>query len=179
MLSEYIIKTESDHEGGLGFIVFIAGVAALAALFFAAKFSFSFVQNIKYYEQARETQGVLIERIRVPRNRSAPLFYLRYKYENETASRECSVDFETKLTPKDRSCRVNVDSIEVSEAAYRATKIPGKITVLYLPYQDTSWSQVEGYTSRHTRSLIAAIILSFLGLFLGLFTIKTSRLLRQ
>ena len=166
-----------ENEFGLGLIIFVVGVIALVGLFFAVKLSFSYAQQVNYYEQADTAQGVLIERIRIPRHRNAPLFYLRYKYENETAKASCSVDFETGLTPKDRACRVNVDRIKVSETAYRAAKVPSELTVYYMPNQDFSWSQIEGHTAQHTRSLAGAIMCLILSLGLGVFTVKALRTL--
>lgn len=178
LLSGYTKKTTPNEEGSeLGLFVFLAGVIALLSLFAATKFSFSYVKNIKYFEQSRATQGVLIERVRIPRDRNAPLFYLRYKYENEAARENCSVDIETKLTPRDQACVVTIDRIQVNEEAYYAAKIPSKIDLVYLPSREKSWSQVEGHTSRHTRSMVGAILSFLASLLLGGFTLRAIRLL--
>ena len=87
--SKYFVHdTPQEDEGGCGVWIFLAllvGAAALASLLFAVRLSFDSMRHAKYLEQAQPTQGVLIERIRIPRDRNAPLFYLRYKYENEGA----------------------------------------------------------------------------------------------
>ena len=180
MPSKYFIHdtSQDDEDGvGIGFLAFIAGVAALVSLFFGVKFGFESVQHAKYLDQAKPAQAVLIECVRIPRRRHAPLFYLKYKYENEGTNAECSVDFETRLTPRDRGCRVTIDRIQVNEAAYRAAKVPSKVDILYVRSHEVSWSQVEGHTPRHKRSLILAILVSFFGLLLGRFTVKLLRLL--
>ena len=179
MLTGHTIKPsfDEDNEGGLGLLIFLAGVFALLFLFAATKFSFSYVQNVKYFEQSQAIQGVLVERVRVPRNRNAPLFYLRYTYENAFATEHCSVDIETKLTPKDRACISTIDRIQVNEEAYYAAKKQSKIELRYLPSKQKSWSQVEGHTARHTRSLVGAVLSLLISLLLGVFTLKSIRVI--
>ena len=155
----------------------LAGAATLVSLLFAVRLGLDSIRHAKYLEQAQPTQGVLIERIRIPRDRNAPLFYLRYKYENEGATAECLVNFETRLTPPDKGCRIAIDRIQVNEKAYRAAKVPSKIDLLYVPSQEFSWSQVEGHTSRHRRSMILGILASVLSLLFGKFTLKIIRTL--
>ena len=181
MRSNYFIHdTPQENEGGCGLWIFLAllvGAAALASLLFAVRLSFESMGHAKYLEQAQPTQGVLIERIRIPRDRNAPLFYLRYKYENEGATAECSINPETRLTPSDKGCRMTIDQIQVNEKAYRAAKVPSKIDLLYVPSQEVSWSQIEGHTPRHRRSMILAVMASVLSLLLGKFTLKIIRTL--
>ena len=180
MPSKYFISDalqDVEDGGGVFFLAFIAGATTFLCLFFAVRTGLDSVRHAKYLDQARPAQAVLIERVRIPRNEFAPLFYLRYKYENVAANETCSVDFETRLTPRDRGCRVTIDRIQVNETAYRAAKVPSKVDILYVPSHEVSWSQVEGHTPRHKRSLILAILVSFFGLLLGRFTVKLLRLL--
>ena len=178
MRSNYFIQEASqddDDAGSLGFIAFLAGVAAFMSFFFAVRLGLDSIRHAKYLDQAQPTQGVLIERIRIPRNRNAPLFYLRYRYENEGTTAECSVDSDTRLTPTNKGCRMTIDRIQVNEKAYRAAKVPSKIDLLYVPSQEVSWSQIEGHTPRHRRSMILAVMASVLSLLLGKFTLKIIR----
>lgn len=179
MFSKYIIKPDASDEDvkqGFFFLTFFAGVFAFLFLFLTIKFSISYFENTRYSDQSAVTQGTLIERVRIPRNRQGPLYYLRYKYENKYARQRCSIDFETRLTPRNRACLETVDRIKVNEAAYRAAKIPSKIDVIYLPSAEESWSQVVGHAPRQTHSWVRALLCFLTSLIFGSFVIKALRL---
>ena len=67
---------ESEDESVVGLFAYLAGVIAILCFLSAAGAGLSYKKHANYYEQSQATQGVLIERIRLQKNRNQTKFYL-------------------------------------------------------------------------------------------------------
>jgi len=173
-------ETDFENRDGFVFVAFLVGICAFACLFLSAKSGFGLVKYDQLVDQANSTRGVLIERRRVNiasgKGSYQPKFYLRYKFDNPIATRQCPLDIDTKTTPPDQICSVTVARVQVGEKAYKTAKIPSPVKVLYKTSKVGTWSEPREYSTR-SRQIGRCVFLGLMSLLLTAFTWKMLRVL--
>lgn len=159
-------------------LVCLAVLFSVACFVLAMKMSVGLLQYSKTIREANVTQGVLIERVRIPNKRYPADHYLRYRFENPEGLGTCEVSRDTRTTPRNLRCTVTVGRVDVSEKAYQSAVIPSSIEILYKSNETGTWSEPVKYSTRQ-RQIGFPIIFSILGLMSGIFAYRSAKVLRR
>lgn len=177
MSEESFDQTENtnnvDEEQGFSpsVPIFLIGTALFCLFFVTIKTGVELVKHKHRYENSNSVQGRLIERVKIQNQKYQPAYYLRYKIENPDGIQNCSLDLETKTTPRYQQCSLIFARVRVGEDSYKAAIIPSNIEVLYHSNDEGTWSEPLGYSTR-SRRIAQLIFLSIASLFAGAFSWK-------
>lgn len=106
----------------------------------------------------------IVNRIYLPGGRSRSLYYINYKFENSMAKSDCALSESHFTTPKDKACRVTIQTHKILEHEYTSVKVGDDVGIIYLPSSSKTKSVVKGMAYDEKTSLFGAFFFLFLGL---------------